>query len=382
LQAAIGIFTASEGNVEIVLIYAVHSASWNPGYDIRVNMHTKEKSVTLIYKAAITQNTGEAWDDVPLMLETAIPTFGVGIRHLNPWRLSIYKPAPEVYRSRSADPTYALAQLASDGDDDMGFSLFDGEGMGHRGLEVSSKGNVSATFRVPGKISIPSDDEAHAVTIVQLKLDASLSWVSVPKEDTRTHLKAEIKNASEYTFLPGNGNVYVDGSFISKSNVPAVSPQESFDCPLGIDPSLRVTYHPRLKQLSQSGFYSKSANIVFTQRITIFNTKSISIDQFKVIDQVPVPENAQISVKLISPALTMPSSSGTSTTVRKCGKLVRVGEGIVAQWDRADEAGFDETALGKDGKLNWVCSIPSQEKINLLLHWEVSYPVNAHIVGL
>jgi hypothetical protein len=44
----------------------------------------------------------------------------------------------------------------------------------HRTLQVTSKGNVSATFEVPGVISIPSDGEAHNVTIIQLELDASV----------------------------------------------------------------------------------------------------------------------------------------------------------------------------------------------------------------
>jgi hypothetical protein len=43
-------------------------------------------------------------------------------------------------------------------------------------LDVSSKGNVSATLRVPRLINIPSDGQAHNVTIVQLKLDASMIW--------------------------------------------------------------------------------------------------------------------------------------------------------------------------------------------------------------
>ena len=68
------------------------------------------------------------------------------------------------------------------------------DGMVHREVEVSSKGNVSATFRVPGMISIPSDGQAHSVTIVQLKLDASMSWISVPKEDAKTHLKVRTKH--------------------------------------------------------------------------------------------------------------------------------------------------------------------------------------------
>jgi hypothetical protein len=46
-------------------------------------------------------------------------------------------------------------------------------------------------------------------------------------------LQAHITNKSEYTLLRGTASVYVDGSFIARTTVPAVSPRESFDCPLG-----------------------------------------------------------------------------------------------------------------------------------------------------
>ena len=63
-------------------------------------------------------------------------------------------------------------------------------------MDVSSTGNVSATFKVPGLISIPSDGIIHNVTIAKLDLDAMMSWVCVPKKDTKTHL-----NVSFFFFL-------------------------------------------------------------------------------------------------------------------------------------------------------------------------------------
>ena len=45
--------------------------------------------------------------------------------------------------------------------------------MAKRDLVVSSKGNVTATFQVPGLISVPTDNESHNVTISELKLDAN-----------------------------------------------------------------------------------------------------------------------------------------------------------------------------------------------------------------
>jgi hypothetical protein len=139
-----------------------------------------------------------------------------------------------------------------------------------------------------------------------------------------------------------------------------------------LDSSIRVTYHPRAKKVSQFGFYTKSFNQFYSQRITIFNTKSTSIEQLKVIDQVPVSENPSITVTLNGPALNLPAAPVTiSKESIKAPPPVTVSEGVVAQWDiSADEPNFDMEALGKDGKFNWVCSVPSQGKINHLLQWE------------
>ncbi|KAJ7315018.1 hypothetical protein DFH08DRAFT_820983 [Mycena albidolilacea] len=348
-MAAIGVFAQTPGNVEIALIYAVPYASWTAFYDIRVDMDAKESPVKLIYKAAIKQNTGESWDNVPLQLETSTPTFGLGVPKL-----------PEVVE------------------------------MKHEEAAVMSTGNVNATFRVPGLVTIPCDNAAHNLTIVELRPQAVMSWVAVPKREAKTHLTAHITNASEYTLLSGTANVYVDGSFIARSTVPSVSPQESFDCPLGLDPSIRITYPPISKQLSQSSFYKKSATHGFTQRITVHNTKSVPVDGLRIVDQIPVPRNAQVKVKLVQPALPLgegegvtgkgaeaESNAGAGAGAKGKGKQsasVSVSKGVVAQWDGGDKT---------DRRVSWVCAVPAQGKINLTLEWTVTVsPADAQVVGL
>ncbi|KAF9465724.1 hypothetical protein BDZ94DRAFT_1214090 [Collybia nuda] len=384
LRAAIGIFADSESEVEIALIYAVHGASWDALYDIRVDMQTKEKAVKLIYKAAITQSTGEDWTDISLTLETATPTFGLGLPTLHPWTLSFYKHSPTWYgappsgammsapmapmSAAIAPPPLPPAMRTRGG-------VGGGGGIKHRELAVSSKGNINATFEVPGLLTIPSDGVAHNVTIAQLHLDAVMSWVCVPKKDARMHLNAKIKNASEYTLLQGNASVYVNGSFIAKTPLPSVSAEENFDCSLGLDPSIRVTYHPRVINSSKSGFYSKLDTQVMSQTITLFNTKSSAVQNVKVIEQIPVSQDSSITVKLDNPAL--PASSEVEKPTQ-----VQVSQEVVAQWHGADEPGVDTASLGRNGKLNWVCSVPAQKKINLVLQWEVSAPVGGNIVGL
>ncbi|KAJ7913863.1 hypothetical protein B0H13DRAFT_2325856 [Mycena leptocephala] len=259
--------------------------------NIHVDMDAKESPVTIIYKAAVTQNTGESWDNVTLHLETSTPTFGLGCPSsprgiliytgLLPQRrrLSLWVQIQVQLRIRI--PTDAQKEEKGD------LRLFhDQRSNGARGRGGGITGKVSATFRVPGDHVVGRHAEARA-------------------QDTSdcAHHKQ-----SEYTLLGDIGNVYVDGSFMARSAVPAVSPQESFDCPLGcvslsvifrtytnaltltpnLDPSIRITSHPVVKNLSQSGFYKKSVTHDFVQRITI-----------------PASRNEQIEIKLVQPPLAL-----------------------------------------------------------------------------
>ncbi|KAG6898902.1 hypothetical protein C0993_002979 [Termitomyces sp. T159_Od127] len=380
-RVIIGVFAEVAGEVEIVLIYAVHGATWTAGYDIRVNTNAYEEPVTLIYKAAITQETGEDWSDVPLSLETVTPTFGAGVPALYPWKLSIYKPVsspgmiPPMMMPPGMVPTVIppvpiraerTRSVSLDGSLDSYRSRDYLPPLDYRTFNVVSNGNVSATFQVPGLITIPNDGVSHNVTIAQLKLGATMSW-------------AKIKNASQYTLLRGTGSVYVDGSFISRSEVPAVSPEESFDCPLGLDPSIRVTYHPLSKKQSKSGFYTKTRTHVYTQTVTVHNTKSIPVEGVRIADQVPVSEDAQIQVKLISPAL---GAKEKGKDRDEGTGRVTVAKGVSAIWENADESEPHMEALGRNGKFDWVVALPAQGKVNLVLQYEVVSPAETTVVGL
>ncbi|KAJ2933419.1 hypothetical protein H1R20_g3673, partial [Candolleomyces eurysporus] len=247
---------------------------------------------------------------------------------------------------------------------------------------VSSLGDVSATFGVPGLTTIPSDGARHTVTIASLELDAKLCWVSVPKKDAKTYLSAKIQNASEYALLEGPANVYVDGSFIARSTIPAVNPEEKFECALG--PALQL---PNFSPPANAGPISPS------------DTGSVqSSGKGGLFRNIASSGNNSNS----------PSGTPSDKALKAVAKSVKVSPGVIAQWNRPDDLysitgdasteetkvhrssesvsdssePLDLTALGKDGKISWLCSIPPQTKVNLTLHWEVSAPVNTDIVGI
>jgi Domain of unknown function (DUF4139) len=314
--------------------------------------------------------------------------------------------------------------------------------MSVRGAEVAKGGgNVSATFSVPGKMSIPSDASSHNVTIVQLKLDAKMTWVSVPRKDTKVHL-----SVSQASFLSlhiahllrlGQDQEFV-GIFAAcreRQRICGWQLHLSLQCPcrlsrrivwlpprvcielnrLGfcwfvscsLDPAIKVTYHPQTKKHSQSGLINKTDVYLYTQRITVHNTKNIDVSNVKLLDHIPISEDVNVNVKLISPALQLPGSTdggstrsgkgfllgssksgdksaSTSGTSKKIPAPVKVSDEVMAKWDdgNEEEENIDVGSLGKDGKLNFVCALPAQGKTNITMQWEVTAPAKSKIYGL
>lgn len=175
-----------------------------------------------------------------------------------------------------------------------------------------------------------------------------------------------------------------------------------------LDPAVRITYHPRVEKSSQSGLINKTATKIFTQRITITNTKLIPIETVKVMDGIPISKDARITVKLKNPELAFPSLattiqrsiSGTGSIrsgVGGNGELSRDDGGktknrpaptkvssnplVLAQWQGVDDESVQTDALGQDGRVNWVVSeLGSMEVVNLTLVWEVAVAEGLQLV--
>jgi len=234
---------------------------------------------------------------------------------------------------------------------------------------------TSTTFVVAGRSNIPSGDgtgineQAHKVAIAQIDLAADLEWVSVPQVQTNAILQCQVKNASQYLLLEGQASVFMDNNFVCKTTIPNVSPQESFSTSLGIDPSVRITYHPLVKHTKN--FTSNLGNLLartqskadvtsHTQRITVKNTRTTSIGPLIVRDQVPVSNDEAIRV-----LLHVPKELGLPSDKRE----VNVTTGVKARF------GLDsEGEVTHDGMLEWVCHIGAGKTVELALVWDVVVP--------
>lgn len=167
----------------------------------------------------------------------------------------------------------------------------------------------------------------------------------------------------------------MDGNFVAKSVIPDVSPQETFSCSLGVDRSIRVTYHPAKRVVRKTGgiMSSKSEVTTFSQRISIKNTRSRPLSRLIVKDQVPISQDSRLRVSLIQPSekdvgppnlppsslpsgsISISKSSSSEASSSKT-QLAQISKGVTARWAQKHEDGGGWGGAKGDGIIEWICS--------------------------
>ncbi|EUC54492.1 mucoidy inhibitor A, putative, partial [Rhizoctonia solani AG-3 Rhs1AP] len=335
-RVTVTVLAETDGKAELMLTYVVSNASWTPLYDIRAAIAKSPDATSkmmLHYRASITQTTGENWPEVALTLSTASPQLGSQVPTLSPWKIGFPAPPPlPPWRDSAPIPqsrflAHASVDESEESDDDMGFG-FDGDNtytapqMASRKAHVATAGVLSATFGIPGRSDIPSEEGSHKVVVAVLDLEAELEWICVPREKESVFLTCNVINSSEFTLLPGEASVFMDDNFVSKSRIEHVSPNDSFKTSLGVDSSLRVTY-PSAKTLNRTATQSSFAFLARerqsisaqSQRTTIRNSRLTSVSDLRVVDHLPVSTDARLKVNVISPSgLNIQQAPGSPTS--------------------------------------------------------------------
>ncbi|KZO92057.1 hypothetical protein CALVIDRAFT_504801 [Calocera viscosa TUFC12733] len=396
------------GPAELIVKYVVSNADWEPLYDLRATVDSSAKSanstsISLNYRASITQTTGENWKDVNLILSTSSPLTGADIPELLPQRIgpvptfrggkpnkkwarakesAVLVPAPMMRASRMLMDVGGVGSEDSEGS--YALAAAPPPLMSARRTEAK-EGAISANFHIEGMSSIPSDGATHKVAIAMLDLTAKLEWITVPRLNTSAFLQCQVTNSSAYVLLSGPSNVFLDGSFVAKSSIPYASPQDTFPCSVGVDPSVRITYPPVSKKArtQATGSFLNSSKLdatLFTQRIGVRNTRQSDV-KILVRDLVPISEEQKFKVAVLEP-----NNLGDA----KACEEVKVSDQVFCywarkDWDATDRGTISASSLSKvvhkssqsdvpDGQVEWVVSLKPTQGTELTLSWEVTAP--------
>lgn len=284
------------GDFTLELTYVVDGASWQPLYDLRL----VNQAVDLTYMAEVTQNTGEDWPSVGLTLSTARPSLALAIPELAPW---FVRPRPaEVPRMRkSAGPMALAAQAMPAPAPSMALDEARAEAvpempMAFEAAAVSEAG-AALTYKLAGQADVPGNGEPRKVTVAALKLKPELTYITAPKLEPVCYRRAELKNDTVYSLLPGPMQLFEGDEYLGATYIEFVAPSQTFELALGADERMRVEREMVAREVDKAFIIGDRRRIRYAFEIEVENLRD-SRQTVVVRDQIPVSRDEQIKVKL------------------------------------------------------------------------------------
>ena len=328
MQVEVLVKVKKPGNILLSLSYIVEGPRWVPVYDLRVD--SVDKCMHITYSAVIRQNTSEDWNNVMIKLSTTRPGTGSSHPGLTPWRISLQ---PEFAVPTAKNPWTVLSAIpgvmvdrtdvgGANGQQShsvaapAGENYFQTDGVGVKkewemdGVDSITQdaelesGGKSVLFVLKDTNTIKSDDLAHKVIIMTDDFPAHFRYSCVPKLQTRAYLKAKVKNSTGYPLLAGWANVFLNNSFICRTQLKYASPGQEFWTWLGLDEDIQVKYKfIRNFSKNKKRILGKKNVFIYESLITVKNNKKTA-EEVVIWDQVPISDNKELTVKYLEPEFT------------------------------------------------------------------------------
>jgi hypothetical protein len=325
------------------LNYLVDSAFWRPQYKLRAGSKDKEP-VQLEYLAAITQQSGEDWGQVDMILSTAQPMLNAAPPELKMLEVAVLprtrsmppvasqQPAPQAVNfgqnidpynptaittdaiNRTAQSLRGKAQKEFNSKQDSTANTLYNEAAAleqQRDL-LHSKEDLQAarpsgspgssaeegptvTYHLRGKLSVPSRPDEQVIEVARIELAPDYYFKAVPVLTPHIYRLANLTNKSEYVLLPGEATMYLGTDFVGRMNLPLVAIGEQFTAGFGVDPQLQVQ-----RQLLDKSRTTQGGNQIwkYEYRILVNSYKSEPV-KLQVWDRLPRAENETAGISLV-----------------------------------------------------------------------------------
>lgn len=326
-------------SADLTINYIVPNAGWYAVYDLRA---TNTKSpIQLNYKANVFQSTGEEWKNVRLKLSTANPSLGGLKPELSAWYLNFYQPVERQLQGRAPGVKYKLSAPAAEMEDRS-------EAIEAKPAETVSQyvsiiqTSLNTEFDIALPYTVSSANKPTLVDIRNHELKADYSYAVAPKLDKDAFLLARSTGWEDFSLLPGEANIFFEGTFVGKSFIDPNNIKDTLSVSLGRDKRI-VVKREKLKDFSSRKFIGTNQRDSYAYEISVRNTKN---EPAKLIieDQIPVSQNSQIEVT--------PLDLGGAKYNKDTGKLL------------------------------WELTLQPGESTKVVYKFEVKYPKDRSIPGL
>ncbi|HEY4920723.1 MAG TPA: mucoidy inhibitor MuiA family protein [Xanthobacteraceae bacterium] len=302
--------------------YTVPGARWRPRYDARLDSGARDRkaSLELVRRAEIVQASGEDWSGVALAVSTVRTARGGGVPELRPLIVGYAMPAPPPSPAMSRDDRDAFSEAAQRGHyktastsilsfEDAGSLQAPQQARGGLYAQeqnaVFETGGFQAVFRIPGRVSVATNEGAKSFRIAGATIAPDLLVRATPVLDATAYLEADFKQGEEAPLLPGTISLYRDGVFVGRGQMALTPKDETVRLGFGVDDQVKVERVTVRKQEGSTGLISTAKTDEREFRITVRNGHAIAI-RVSIEDQLPVSEIDDVKVEML-PSTTPPT---------------------------------------------------------------------------
>ena len=285
--------TAAEAGEVTVDISSVEGfANWSPVYDMRLTTGN-EAALDIDRAVVISQQTGQDWNDVQLILSTARPgeqTSPSGV--WPPLRRIISEDELDRERgidmrsdslesfSRSAPATLEQEALAAP-------------------MEVTAQADFSGatvTYVYPGRVDIRNGVEDLRLPLDTLAFEAEVWAEAVPSRDQIAYRMAEFTNDTGEVMLPGQALIFANNTMIGFGHLPLLA--AGADAEMGFGPldGLRLTRATPSKSEGDRGVFTTTNQLVEQAVMTVENVTGQDW-AVKLRDAIPYSEQDDLEVE-------------------------------------------------------------------------------------
>jgi uncharacterized protein (TIGR02231 family) len=314
LQAIISIQSSVNAKTKLSLNYIVSDAGWSPIYDIK--SESVNAPLKIVSKANVYQNTGDLWKEVKMSISTGNPSLNNTKPNLQPYYLSIYNPVTNYntnnYRNKNAGVPAEMPQIMMESKAEKKGNRMDEIVVTNSSAYTTNIENTTSNvFEISLPYTIPSDGKEYVVAIQTYDVPAVYSYYSTPKLEKEVFLIATITNWEQTGLLPGEANLFNEGTYVGKSYFDTKITGDTLPISLGRDKNININ-RKKTKNYTEKNFTGNTKKTSLEYEIEIKNKKKGEID-LVIEDQFPLSKIEEVEVDLFN--------DGGATVNKETGKL-------------------------------------------------------------
>lgn len=156
--------------------------------------------------------------------------------------------------------------------------------------------NFDFAYEADGVVDVVADGGWHSVPLGDRQCDASVRYVSVPREELAVYRVAVIQNTLGAPMLAGPAEISVGGEYVLTTQLPTVVAKGELTLGLGVEQAIKIARNARFKEVREGEGVVAMVELVHDVDVDIVNHLGRTID-IEVRERVPTAaEGAEVQV--------------------------------------------------------------------------------------